>query len=483
MKARLFWLAAMLLFCAGLARFGIPPLHADSSNSRKEEIPTTSTLSQTGRMVISHNSGAPESDKKRLHEQEVLNALFMQRYPDSIRFNSTWQFSPDTFFAKYISGTLPDVIGLFATEATLVVDRKMAADITEQLRAWKYFPYLNEKLLAPVTRDGRFYGMPIGEANGGFYVMTLFYNTEMFKRAGLTDQSGTPIPPDSWDDFTTYALKLTDRRHGVAGFGILGENGGNAWHFLNWVWQAGGEFEHRLDNGRWISVFDQPPAVLALQFIKDLRWKHDVLQRNVLATNDELFQMFASDRIAMAFFTPEYLTYIVDKYNMPIEKIGICLLPAGPAGRANQIGGSYVILNPRLSGIHKQRAFDSAVFSYDPVIMDAQLKVLHDQDRRIGIPAIPIFKPELQNRINAVVNKYRNLPDYSALMLQAADAVRLEPPYRCQAMYSLYLGPVLQEVLVNRDANCLELLKRAAYKFQVRELDPRVNAKTTGLPI
>jgi multiple sugar transport system substrate-binding protein len=468
-----------VLFAAGLYKFGVPPLRGTSTSAGSAAIiadtgTTSSKKLDANRIIVSHNSGAFEDDIKRQKEQDDMNALFMKRFPDATRAHNTWQFSPDTFFAKHIAGTLTDVIGLFATEATLIVDRGMAADITDQLKAWKYYPHVNKKLLEPVTKNGRHYGLPIGEANGGFYVMTLFYNRDMFREAGLVDAAGEIVPPHTWDDFTTYAKHLTNRDRGVAGFGILGENGGNAWHFLNWAWQAGGDFQKKLPDGKWVSVFHEPGAVRALQFIKDLRWKHDVLQRNVLASNEETFQMFTSNRIAMAIFTPEYLTFLVDKYGMSAEKIGICLLPAGPAGRANQIGGSYVVLNPRLQGLHKQRAFDSAVFSYEPEVMEYQLKILHEQKRRIGIPAIPIFEPAVQKEIDAVVDKYRNLPDYSEIMQQAAQVVRLEPPYRCQAMYSLYLGPAIQEVLIDKNADPAELLKTASEKFQIRELDPLV---------
>lgn len=478
-KAAVMLILCVALFAAGMIRYGMPPLRMQDSSQRAGNDVTTATgnVRTSGRIVVSHNSGAFEDDAKRQKEQRDMNALFMRRYPDATRFHSTWQFSPDTFFAKYIAGTLTDVMGLFATEATLIVDRGMAADITDQLKAWKYYPHVNRKLLEPVSKNGRHYGLPIGEANGGFYVMTLFYNRDMFKQAGLVDAAGEPLAPQTWDDFTTYAKRLTSRDRGVAGFGILGENGGNAWHFLNWAWQGGGDFQKKNANGQWVSVFHEAGAVRALQFIKDLRWKQDVLQRNVLASNEETFQMFTSNRIAMAIFTPEYLTQLIDKYGMPVEKIGIALLPAGPAGRANQIGGSYMILNPRLEGLHKQRAFDSAVFSYEPEVMEYQLKILHEQKRRIGIPAIPIFEPAVQREIDAVVDKYRNLPDYSHIMQQAAEVVRIEPPYRCQAMYALYLGPAIQEVLVDEDADPTELLNTASRKFQIRELDVHVNKK------
>lgn len=478
--------AAIVLFVAGVVYYGFPPLNMRSEETSAGSAArpagadaSTTPTTAAGRMVITVNNGAPEDDAKRQAEQTLLKSYFEKKFPDATVHFEIWAFSPDSYMAKYVGGTLTDIVGLFATEATLILDRRMAADITDELRAWPLFKYLRPRMLDLISRDKRIYGMPAGGATSGFYVMTLFYNVDLLKAAGLTDASGRVIPPDNWDDFTTYALRLTDRKKGVAGFGILGETAASGWHFLNWVWQAGGDFERRAPDGHWVAVFDEPPAVAALQYLKDLRWKHDVLERNVLATNDELFQMFASDRVAMAIFTPEYLTYLVDKYGMPFDKIGMCLLPRGPAGRANQIGGAFITVSPHLNGLKKQRAVDEILFEQDLDLVEARVKLLHDQGRRIGIPCIPIFEPEYQAKLDAIVDKYRNVPGQPALMREAGDAVHVEPPYRSQQLYAQYLGPAVQAVLVDRNADPKELLKTAAKRFQIRELDP-INDKLMG---
>lgn len=466
-KSRATLLLAVICFAAGWLYFGFPPAHPVANSTASND--ATPSKSVSGRLVIVANNAAMENDPKRQAEQDLSRRLFEERYPDATMGFSTWQFSPETFFAKSIAGTLPDVIGVFATEASNLLDRRLCSDITEEVHNWSLGSQLNMHLLQPMMRDGRIYGLP---TMPGFYVMLMFYNRDMFRQAGLVDSRGVPIAPDDWDDFTTMAARLTDRKRGIAGFGILGETGGNGWHFLNWVWQAGGELEERLASGDWKSVFDRAPAVRALQFIKDLRWKHDVLQRNVLASNDELFQLFASGRIAMAIFTMEYLQDLVDKYGMPLERIGIALLPAGPAGRANQIGGGFAIINPALTGVRKQRAFDMLVLDADLTVTEKKLKLLHDQSRRVGIPAVPAFNPEYQAKYDAVVDKYRNIPAYRELMQAAAKAAHFEPARESQTLYRDYLGPAVQEVLVNHDADPESLLEIASRRFQTRVLDP-----------
>lgn len=476
-------LVAAALFVAGMWHFGLPPYHPGGSSAPQTTAGTAAPVPPMDRSrVILRNGGAPETDPKRREEERLVNRHFEAKYPGWTLRYDTWQFSQDSFFAKFIGGTLPDVIGLFATEATEILDRKLSADITQELEEWHLYSELNSRMMGLISRDGRIYGMPVGGANMGFYVMTLFYNKPMLKEAGLTDAAGEVIPPDTWEDFTTYALHLTNREKGVAGFGILGETGASGWHFLNWVWQSGGDFERQAPDGKWVSVFHEPEAVRALQFIKDLRWKHDVLQRNVLCNNDDLFELFSTNRIAMAIFTPEYLVYLVDKYGMDPDTIGISLLPRGPGGRANQVGGAFQIINAKLEGEKKKRAVQSLLMEHDLDLVEARLKLTSEQGRRIGIPAIPIFKSSYQEKLDAIVDKYRNLPDLSGLLLEAADAVRLEPPYKSQQLYNLYLSPAIQEVLVNAEAAPAALLEKASLRFQSRELDKVNDALAKARP-
>lgn len=56
-------------------------------------------------------------------------------------------------------------------------------------------------------------------------------------------------------------------------------------------------------------------------------------------------------------------------------------------------------------------------------------------------------------------------------MREAAKYVRPEPPYYSQQLYSEYLGPIVQEVITNKDAEPKPMLEEAAENFQKRFLD------------
>ncbi len=422
-----------------------------------------------GRIVVTANNGVPDDDKERLKEQELMLKIFHEKHPDIKLEISTWTFTPESFIAKMAAGTATDVIGVYATEGAKVIEKHLAADITDMVRNWKLYPYLNKELLEPFKHEGRIYGVPYGGL-GGAYVMTLFYNKAMFKEAGIVDENGDPAPPQTWEEFVDISKQLTNRDKGITGFGILGDAEASGWHFLNWVWQSGGSFEEKID-GKWQATFDSPEAIRALQFIRDLRWKHAVLQKDVTANNDDLFELFVSERIAMALFTPEYLFYIVEKLGFPIEKIGITLLPAGPGGRVNQMGGSFLIINPTISEREQRAAFETITFNFDLEYIEEVCKLRREQDRLVGIPALPVFSPEYQSKIDAIIDEYRNVPSYFNVMAEAVKYVRAEPPFYAQSLYSQYLSPAVQKVLTDKSADPEKILEEGARKFQRRFLD------------
>lgn len=455
---------------AGIAAFAVTAAFL-ACGTRSEDSPQGSEekAAKRGQIVISVNNGAQEGDEKRLEEQRRVNALFQSHYPNATIEFSTWQFSPETFLTRMAGGTCTDIVGLFATECAIVIEKGLALDVTEYVKNWDKYKYLNKKVLEPLTREGRIYGLPVGGVLG-CYVMNLFYNKQMFRDAGIVDQHGNPKPPDTWEEFLADAQILTNREKGVAGFGILGQTGGAGWHFLNWVWQAGGDFEQEI-NGKWTAVFDSPEAIAALQFIKDLRWKYDVLQQDLLASNDDLFEQFAAERIAMALFTPEYLVYLVEKLGYPIENIGIALLPAGPAGRANQMGGAYSIINPNIVPEKAQMAFNLIVFDYELDTIELKCRTQAEQGRIVGHPVLPVFSEEYQSKIDTIVDKYRTVPAMPELMREASKHLHSEPPYFAQQLYDEFLSIAVQAVLTDRNADPAKLLHRAVRDFQKRFLD------------
>lgn len=442
----------------------LPGLLAISGCERQEKPAATG---EKDKVVITVNYGPQEGDLKAIEEWELRVKLFEQENPDIKVAVSSWIFSPASFASRAVSGTLTDLVQLWATEGEVVIKKGLAEDLTPLFENWDGYQYLNRQVLAPFIREGRIYGFPyLG------YSMALFCNKEKFQQAGLVAENGEITVPQNWEEFVEFASKLTNREQGVYGFGIMGEVPRAGWHFLNWGWQAGGEFEV-FEQGKWQAAFDSPAMARALQFIRDLRWKHEVVQPNALATYEELHQMFATGRVAMIIEAANSwaMTIIKEKYGFDLDNMQVALLPEGPGGRYIQMGADYYILRPGLSEEKKQACFKWCIFSVSPQWLEARLRLQNQQGRVVGVPYIPIFTGDWQQTWDKIVDKYRNIPKFEKYQREVSKYLKLEPPYYCQQLYSQCLSPAVQEVLSDKGAEPEKILRRYAQYFQTRFLD------------
>jgi multiple sugar transport system substrate-binding protein len=77
--------------------------------------------------------------------------------------------------------------------------------------------------------EGSMYALPFdGESTG------LFYRTDMFKAAGISE------PPKTWDEFEADAAKLTNPAKKQYGFALFAPSPESAYYWYPWLWQAGG---------------------------------------------------------------------------------------------------------------------------------------------------------------------------------------------------------------------------------------------------
>ena len=174
--------------------------------------------------------------------------------------------------------------------------------------------------LASCMIDGHLYGMP-DQVNG----LCLFYHRDLFAEAGLDADD----PPETWDEFVEYAVKLTDRKKGVFGFGMRN----SLWWSLPFIYSFGGEI---LSDDNSECALSEAGAVAGFRFKVDLYSKHKVeggAWRSGGIRDDQGFQ---SKKYAMVFNGP----WAVKGLEASGIDFGVALIPAGPAGHATNVGGN-----------------------------------------------------------------------------------------------------------------------------------------------
>jgi len=251
-----------------------------------------------------------------------------------------------SFVSAMVGGRGPDCYHhAYFSFIYLLIQLNMCLPLNEFFEAENLLPQLEETIIEPATYQGKVYGIP-----DQVYVMMLVYRKDQFREAGLDPDR----PPQNWRQFGEYARILTDPSKYRYGFALLGMDWAD-WHWENYVWQAGGEVTERLPNGRCKIRFTEEPAVQALQFYKDLRWKYRAVQKNPLQSWDSNLRDFVNGTAAMMLLHPGDLTFLFDMGLDP-RALGLAPLPAGPTGiRAAQIGGNFWIINPTISE-EKQKA-------------------------------------------------------------------------------------------------------------------------------
>ena len=120
--------------------------------------------------------------------------------------------------------------------------------------------------------------------------------------------------------------------------------------FTQLVWSFGGDMEQYDEaNDTYTAIFNSQEAVDALQWLKDMRWKYDVVQDNILCDMTEAHKLFALDQIAMAQMAQDQLSNAVTNYNGDITHFGMGTIVPGDNGKGKSIGllgGTFEVIAP-----------------------------------------------------------------------------------------------------------------------------------------
>jgi ABC-type glycerol-3-phosphate transport system substrate-binding protein len=177
--------------------------------------------------------------------------------------------------------------------------------------------------LSSCVVEGETYGVP-DKVNG----LCLFYNKAMFTAVGLDPSE----PPDTWEEFVAFAERLTDRKAGIFGFGMRN----SLWWSLPFIYSFGGGI---LD-GQGKCALSDSGSVAGFQFKVDLYSKYGVEGGAWRAGGIRDDMGFQGRKYAMVFNGP----WAVKGLEQGGIDFGVALIPAGPAGRATNVGGNDLVV-------------------------------------------------------------------------------------------------------------------------------------------
>ncbi len=258
------------------------------SNDKSDNDPHTVNL-----LVPSYSDGAHGT--KALWDGII--AGFHDKNPDvTVKLQvESWTAINDVVRTKLQSeSTTPDILNIDAY-STFAADKQLypAKDVVSESVLADITPGFAQN----ATIDGTQWALPLFAST-----RTLFYNTELFERAGVA------TPPKTWTDLTDAAKKIQALGGGVAGYGLpLGSEEAQGESSI-WTFGAGGSWS---DGGNLtIDTPDNLEGVRAMKSLADA----GVTQANPGATNRlDVINAFIQGKIGMIEGLPPTIGQIAEK--------------------------------------------------------------------------------------------------------------------------------------------------------------------------
>ncbi|AEE15638.1 ABC transporter substrate-binding protein [Treponema brennaborense] len=406
----------------------------------------------------------------KLHEGYLQK--FKETHPDIAVSPLYYKYATDTFVSLAESGQLPTVFETWFTEPQKLIDGEFVKDITAELKARGWIEKMNPSIANLLSKNGKIYGVPRDA-----YALGLMLNVDLFRKAGLVDANGVPKYPKTWDELAQTAKIIKDKT-GAAGLCLLAKDNAGGWHFSNIAWGFGAEFEKFDKSGKCIAQLNTPEVAAAVQYVKDLKWKYDVLTPD--PTNEDWgtgFRALGTGTAAMYIAAQDAVNMPTQVNGLDVNDLSIVPVPAGPKGQYSLMGGTPYMFAANATSAEINAALDYLVImGKSPEVTDesvAGMKADAANRYNEGIPVIPPFPAWTDKALltarDAAEKPYRNVDmalfnDYYAKTTETTN-LKSEEPILAQDLYA-ELTKVLQAVLTDKNANVQTLLNTAQKNFQ-----------------
>lgn len=431
---------------------------------------------EQGRTMVSVG-GWPSKEGADLDSKNARKARYEEANPDFVIVPDTWQFDRRTFYAKAAGGQLPTLYNTGFTEVPEILSSDYSSDLTEILKERGYEGMINENILDVVMKDGEIRALPFSS-----YVLGIAFNTEMMSAAGLMEADGTPKQPKDWYELAEFAVKIK-KATGKPGFAFPSSNKNGGWIFTPLAWSFGVDFMEKDADGKWHATFNSPETIEALQYIKDLKWKYDVLPSNTLIDGTEYSKTFATGNAGMIITAGDISKKVV-QYGMTPDLLGMMAMPEGPKKHVTLLGGGVFCVNAEATKDQIDGAVRWVETAYSYKLTDELKKNKKDEIEKaisdgmlVGIKSMSPWSTDSESVSYEyqLIDEYANsnpnhVKLYNDFVLNCPAEIRAEEPVCCQELYEI-LDACIQEVLINKDADCAKLIEKAAKDFQANYLD------------
>lgn len=228
----------------------------------------------------------------------------------------------------------------WSSKITALGQEGKLADLSAALekRGWtQYISEADRELL--MDEDGSIYGIPYSR-----YALGLMCNKKLFEQAGLVDENGAVLTPKTWEELAQSAALIKEKT-GQAGLCLLAKDNAAAWHFTNIAWNFGVEEFCTLNaDGTYTARLDDPAAIAAMEFVKDLKWKYDVLTAEPENEDYNTGYAHLAQGTAAMYIAGNDSAAMLAGGNFEPDDLVLAAVPAGPQGDQHSLSGCGAIV-------------------------------------------------------------------------------------------------------------------------------------------
>lgn len=402
---------------------------------------------------------------------------YKKLYPNVEVTTDEWKFDLKNYLVKAASKTLPTTFTIAPTELDALVGSGYIKDMTSVLEKFGYLQEYNTDYKNAYLRDGKAYAVVDPTS---VYQMGMVINVELFKKAGLVNEDGTLKYPQTWDEVVEFG-KVIKEKTGKSGFVMPTNNRHGGWEFMNIAWSYGVNFVEQDKNGKWKATFDTDECAEALQFVKDLRWEHNILQDNILTSIGGVQKEVGTGEAGMGIIQSSMVTPIPKAFGTPLDALSMCRIPAGPEGRYAVSSANIYVVSAETTDAELEALMNwFNLIGMGPEVSDEMVtkwesdyKVRAEEGQIVGIKPTMIWKDgERKEAQIAAMEKYVNVDTKLFEDYTKTEGINFRgDPEKCaQELYDV-LDAAIQKVLTDKNADVKAVLKEAANNFQVNFLD------------
>jgi len=272
----------------------------------------------------------------------------------------TFESISDKFAIALTTGDVPDILDIDLVLAPMFTSKGAMLDITDQVKATGMDKEFNPKFLDLGVWQGKIFMIPFSAD-----VSVLFYNKDIFKKAGLDPEK----PPETWEDFEADLVKIRDAKlttaAGLPVYAYATSNGAGGKMFCDmpFVWTNGGNW---LDDQGNV-IMDSPDSYKGMKFLSDLINVDKLIPPNPSSYSwDDKMNMFYGEQVGVICSGSYTLAEVKDR--APNLNYGVFLFPhpAGKGAPSSFIGGD--VIGIPMASKHPKEAWDFITYALSPAI-------------------------------------------------------------------------------------------------------------------